>query len=328
MAEMTFRRATKKQSRLRMAIDGPSGSGKTFTSLIAAFVIAGEGGRVAVIDTERGSASKYADRFPEFDTLELETFSPQTYTEAIKIAGEAGYDVLIIDSLSHAWEGEGGALDQVDKMASRGGGNSYTAWKDVTPMHRRMVDAILQSPCHVIATMRSKMEYVLEADSKGRMVPRKVGLSPIQRQGTEYEFDIVADMDINHKLTVSKSRAPVMDGLEEVKPNARWFAPLRAWLMDGTAAEQAPPTFEPATPPAESVPWGAAEQSRFRELVTFSGPMGGMGLSKDELLRLVPEVVSPKSYGAYAVLGSVDEAVALVKERLAQELSKAGDANG
>jgi len=236
MPKLSFTRATKTQSRLRMALDGPSGSGKTFTALIGAFVLVGENGRVALIDTERGSASKYADRFPPFDTLELESFSPQTYTEAIKVAGEEGYDVLIVDSLSHAWEGEGGALDLVDRMASKGGGNSYTAWKDVTPMHRRMVDALLQSPCHIIATMRSKMEYVLEPDAKGKMVPRKVGMAPIQRQGMEYEFDIVVDLDINHKLIVSKTRCPAVDGAEEIKPGARWFVPIRGWLTDGAPA--------------------------------------------------------------------------------------------
>lgn len=313
---MTFQKATKRQARLRMAIDGPSGAGKTYTALIAAFVMAGEGGRVAVIDTERGSASKYADRFPEFDVLELTTFSPQTYTEAIKIAGESGYDVLVVDSLSHAWEGEGGALDQVDKMAARGGGNSYTAWKDVTPMHRRMVDAILQSPCHVIATMRSKMEYVLEPDSKGRMVPRKVGLSPIQRQGTEYEFDIVADMDINHKLVISKSRAPVMDGLEEVKPNARWFAPLKGWLMDGAPAVQAPPTPNG---------WSKAEQERFASIIFGEGE-DGMDLTKPDLVRLLPDMAQATTIAEFAALGSVDDVIALVKERLAQELSDGGEA--
>ena len=253
---MEFRKATKKQSRLRMAIDGPSGAGKTYTALIAAFALAGDGGRVAVIDTERGSASKYADQFPEFDVLELTTFSPETYTRAIKIADEAGYDVLVIDSLSHAWEGEEGALDQVDKRASRGGGNSYTAWRDVTPMHRRMVDAMLQSRCHLIATMRSKMEYVLEPDSKGRMVPRKVGLAPIQRQGIEYEFDVVADMDLNHKLVVSKTRCPAIDGQEEIKPQAQWFAPIVAWLTDGA------PLTETTSHPSSQSGGGAGEATR------------------------------------------------------------------
>ncbi|MHB0874543.1 MAG: ATP-binding protein [Anaerolineae bacterium] len=233
---LTIRRATKTQSRLRMTIDGPAGSGKTYTALVAAFAMAGDGGKVLVVDTERGTASKFVDQFPPYDTMNLEEFSPNTYTEALGIAGEANYDVCIVDSLSHAWEGEGGALDIVDKMKSRGGGNSMSAWKDVTPMHRRMVDALLRSPCHIIATMRSKMEYVLEPDEKGRVVPRKIGMAPIQRQGMEYEFDIVIDMDVNHKAVVTKARCPAMDGLEEIKPGARWFIPVRDWLSDGAPA--------------------------------------------------------------------------------------------
>jgi len=159
------------------------------------------------------------------------------------------------------------------------------------------------------------------------MVPRKVGLSPIQRQGTEYEFDIVADMDINHKLVISKSRAPVMDGLEEIKPSARWFAPLRDWLMDGAPAAASPsPSPDQQGGISDTRPaWSTAEQSAFRERVTFGAELGGMGISKDELLQLVPEVVAPKNFAAYSVLGSVGDAVATVKERLAKALSDGAD---
>lgn len=247
MVGLTFERATKKRSRLRMTIDGPSGAGKTFTALTFAFAL---GSRVAVIDTERGSASLYADVFPPFDVLELEAFGPDMYTRAIQAAGEAGYEVLVIDSLSHAWEGEGGALDLVDQAAARGRDNSYTAWRNVTPLHRRMVDAILQSPCHVITTMRSKTEYVLETNERGKQVPRKVGMAPIQRQGMEYEFSIVADMDIDHKMVVSKSRCSAVDGAVILKPTGEWMRPVVAWLSDGT---------EPTTAATEPVRVEAAE---------------------------------------------------------------------
>lgn len=315
--KLAFTRATKRQARLRLAIDGPSGSGKTFTGLVAAFAIAGKDGRVAVIDTERGSASKYADRFPAYDTLELTSFSPQTYTEAIRLAGESGYDVLVIDSLSHAWEGEEGALDLVDRAAARGRGNSYTAWKDVTPLHRRMVDAMLQSPCHVIATMRSKIEYILEPDAKGHVVPRKVGMAPIQRQGIEYEFDVVADMDLEHKIIVSKTRCPAIDGLVEVKPTARWFAPLRDWLQDGAPAQDPTPSSPPPGPQgglSDSRPaWSAEERRAFTAAV-----VEGMGLGMGDLKRLLPELTD----GArLSDLGTLDEVIALVKERQAAAMS-------
>mgnify|MGYP001393278694 FL=1 len=148
-----FKKATKKQVKARIAIAGPSGSGKTYTGLVAATALA-NGRQIAVIDTERGSASLYSDYF-EFDVLELEPpFSPQVYKQAIRAAEDAGYGVILIDSLSHAWEGEGGALDLADEATARQRTpNSYTAWREVTPLHREMVDAILQSKAHVVATM-------------------------------------------------------------------------------------------------------------------------------------------------------------------------------
>jgi hypothetical protein len=238
----TFRPATRKKSRLRMALDGPAGSGKTFSALRFAFAAGAK--RVAVINTESGAVEKYMGLAPDgipwnffVGELDIGNFSPSAYTEAIQFAGKNGFDWLIIDSLSHAWQGDGGALDQV----SRKGGNSYTAWKDVTPQHNRMVEAILRSPCHVIVTMRSKMEYVLEeqANREGRtvQVPRKIGMAPIQRAGMEYEFDVVADLDHTHTLTVSKSRCPDVDGLILVKPGPGFIEPIMAWLAEGTEVE-------------------------------------------------------------------------------------------
>lgn len=228
-----FKKATRQQSKLRLTIDGPAGSGKTYTALRFAHALV-NGGRIAYIDTERGSASKYVGEAPDgvtwdFDVLELTTFSPEKYTAAIEAAGKGGYSVLVIDSLSHAWEGVGGALEIKDRQ----GGNQWTAWRTVTPIHNRMVDAILQSPMHVITTMRSRMEYVQETDQNGKIVIRKVGLAPIQRPGMEYEFDLVCDMDWAHILRVSKTRCPaVVDKVVE-KPGPEFIAPVKAWLQSG-----------------------------------------------------------------------------------------------
>lgn len=231
----TFKRAERRETRLRMTLDGPSGSGKTYTALRFAHALA-NGGRIAVIDTEHGSAAKYAGESPDgvawdFDVVALKTFSPDRYTELINEAGKAGYAVLIIDSLSHAWEGTGGALEIKDRQ----GGNQWTAWRTVTPIHNRMVDSILQSPCHVITTMRSRMEYVQEQDANGKTVIRKVGLSPVQRPGMEYEFDIVADMDWSHILRVSKSRCSAVADLVVDKPGPGFIMPVVEWLTSGTA---------------------------------------------------------------------------------------------
>ncbi len=227
---MQFAKATKQQSKLRMALIGPSGSGKTYTALNIAKHM---GGRTALIDTERGSASKYADLF-DFDVLELHVFSPDTYREAIEAASAAGYDNLIIDSLSHAWMGKDGALEQVDKAAKRSGsGNTFTAWREVTPMHNAMVDAILQARCHVIATMRAKTEYIVEKDERGKTAPRKVGLAPVQRDGLEYEFDVVADMDLDNNMIVSKTRCPQLAGAVIPKPGEDVASILKEWTGNG-----------------------------------------------------------------------------------------------
>jgi hypothetical protein len=235
---MTFTKATKQKAKLRLALIGPSGSGKTYTALRIA---KGFGSRIAVLDTEHGSASKYAGQtLPEgpidFDTMEPTSFAPETYVEAIAAAEEAGYDVLVIDSLSHAWMGKDGALEAVDKAAAKSkSGNTFTAWRDVTPRHQRMIDAILGARVHIIATMRSKTEYVLEENSRGQKVPRKVGMAPVQRDGMEYEFDITADLDIEHRLIVSKSRCPSLDGAVIEKPGADVAEMLLSWLDDGEA---------------------------------------------------------------------------------------------
>jgi hypothetical protein len=238
-----FQKATRKQAKARIAIDGPAGSGKTYTSLVAATVLA-NGGKIAVIDTERGSASLYADEF-DFDVLELQTYNPKSYISAINEAEEAGYAVIVIDSLSHAWEGEGGILDMHDAATKRQNTqNSYTAWKDVTPIHREFVDRMLQSKCHIIATMRAKMEYSQEKDGNGKTVIRKIGLAPVQRAGTEYEFTVVCDMDVDHSLAVSKSRCKPLADKVVSHPDKKFFAILNDWLNSGEEAK--PMTIEQA----------------------------------------------------------------------------------
>lgn len=253
---MSFKKAERRRRKARIALDGPSGSGKTYSALRAAFAF---GGKVAVIDTEHGSASLYAGEAPdgtpwEFDTLELTNFSPDRYQRAIEEAAQGGYDVLVIDSLSHAWMGEGGALDLVDRAKTA---NKFAAWKDVTPLHRRMVDAILAAPLHVIATMRTKTEYVLESDERGRQVPRKVGLAPIQRDGCEYEFDVVADLNLEHIATVGKSRCSALQDARGVKPGPDFWRPMIQWL--DSAAE---------TPRANAVQIGMWDDHLHRKGIT------------------------------------------------------------
>jgi hypothetical protein len=235
-----FSKAVKERAKLRVAIDGPSGAGKTYTALVLATMIArNEGKRIAFVDTERGSASLYADKF-DFDVLELNSYSPKNYTNAIHSAEESGlFSVIVLDSMSHAWEGEGGALDLVDKASKRmQSENRFVGWKDVTPLQREFVDTMLMTSLHVIGTMRSKMEYVLEKDEKtGKNTVKKVGMAPIQRQGMEYEFTLVGDMDVNHNFIVSKTRIEELDGWIQQKPTERDFQIIMDWLKKGATPE-------------------------------------------------------------------------------------------
>ncbi len=244
-----FQTAVREQLKARVAIDGPSGAGKTWDMLVCLTALAGPNGKIAVIDTERGSARLYADFF-KFDVLELpmdhRMYSPAVYVEAIKAAEEAGYDAIGIDSLSHAWEGEGGALSLVDQAAAKNKGNSYVAWRNVTPLQTKLVDAMLQCKAHIVITMRSKMDYE-QVEENGRKVVRKVGMAPIQRAGMEYEFTMVCDVDVDHRLIVSKSRCAQLADRQVVKPDVKFFQELADWLEGG-----AEPTARPQSPTPET----------------------------------------------------------------------------
>jgi hypothetical protein len=237
-----FAKATKKKARLRLTFDGPAGSGKTYSALLLAKHL---GGRVALIDTEHGTASKYADLF-DFDTSELQVFSLDNYLKAIEGAKAARYDVLIVDSLSHAWSGKGGALEEVDRV---GGSNKFAnGWRTVTPKHNQLIDALLAFPGHVICTLRTKMEYLIE-DVNGKKVPRKVGMAPVQRDGVEYEFDVVADLSIDGNITITKTRCPSISGSAGLLKHAdvpTMAETLKAWLSDGVEPPPPPTANENA----------------------------------------------------------------------------------
>ncbi len=232
---MTFQKATKHQSKGRLALCGPSGSGKTYTALRVAQALKGDG-RIAVIDTEAGSASKYADLW-DFDVKELEEFSPATYIAAIHEAEGLGYSVIICDSISDAWEGEGGILDMHDTAARRTRSqNTYFAWKDVTPEHKALFNSLIRSSAHIIATMRSDTAYLIEMQ-EGKQVPVKVGTKPIQRKGTEYKFDVTVDLDLNLTATVGKTRCPELSKAVFHEAGENDLGKIfHDWLTDGAPA--------------------------------------------------------------------------------------------
>ena len=227
-----FTKATKAAAKLRAAVFGPSGAGKTFTSLRLA---TGIGGRIALIDSERRTASKYADRF-EFDVCDLGSgqHGISNYVSAIRAAGAAGYDVLIIDSLTHAWQE---LLTEIDAIAkARYHGNTWSAWSDGTPKQRALVDAILDFPGHVIATMRSKTEWTTDTNAKGKAAPRRVGLTPEQGKGIEYEFDMLFELSVEHILTVIKDRSGKFQDQVVSDPDEALGRSMAAWLDEGAPA--------------------------------------------------------------------------------------------
>ncbi len=225
-----FEKATKKKSKLKLALYGAAGSGKTYTALEIA---SGLGKRVAVIDTEHGSAAKYADLF-KFDVCELPSKTIDSYIKAIEFASNK-FDVLIIDSLTHGWQA---LCEEVEKLAqTKYRGNTWSAWSQGTPKQRRLIDAIVSSKCHIIATMRAKTEWTTSTNERGKSAPSRVGLAPEQGKGIEYEFDFLASITPEHVLTFEKSRAKNFQDRIIERPDKNTGIELAAWLDDGESIE-------------------------------------------------------------------------------------------
>ena len=230
---MEFKKAVKTKQWLRLAIDGISGSGKTYTALATADGMAeAMKGKIALIDSEHGSASLYADRFI-FDTLDLEEFQIENYIEALGAAAKAGYEIVIIDSTSHAWDA---LVERVERIAhQKFNGNTFRAWAEGTPLQKKLIEAMLSYPGHVIVTCRSKTEYSVDKDDKGKTTVKKVGTAAVQRQGFEYEFTMAMTMDSNHVGMVTKDRTGKFQDKFIDKPGKKFGEQLIAWLNEGAA---------------------------------------------------------------------------------------------
>lgn len=233
---MEIRKATRKKAKLRLGISAPTGAGKTYSSLLIA---SGIGQKVGLIDTENGSGDLYAEdkeikaALPGgYDIINMAApYDPSKYLLAIEAFEKENYDVIIIDSLSHAWSGAGGLLDKQGKETDRTG-NSYTAWRKITPQHNSLVDKIIQSPCHVIACLRAKTEYVQEKNEQGKTVVRKVGLAPVMRDGIEYEFTVFGELDQTHTFHASKDRTGTFGDTYQI-PSKAMGEDLLRWLNSG-----------------------------------------------------------------------------------------------
>lgn len=225
---MQIQKAERKQAKIKMALQGTSGSGKTMGALLIAFGLCGDWNKIAVIDTENYSASLYA-HLGGFSVVNITApFSPEKYMEAIRLCEKEGIEVIVIDSISHEWEGSGGILDIHSHMA----GNSFTNWGKLTPRHNAFVQAILQSHAHIIGTIRSKQEYVL-SERNGKQVPKKVGLKGVTRDGMDYEFTLVFDVDIKHNASASKDRTGLFMDKPEFKITPAVGEQILAWCQQG-----------------------------------------------------------------------------------------------
>lgn len=260
-----LQKAKRSLARIKLAIGGPSGSGKTMSSLLVAYgLIQAEHPdwtpamcweKICVIDTENNSACLYVGspvgntRIGEYYTIPMSApFEPTKYTDSIHAAEEAGMSVIIVDSYSHSWIGTGGALEKVGKIAARTG-NSYTAWRDVTPEQTKLLDCILQSPCHIICTIRAKTEYIQTKDNNNKTIIKNVGMGLQARDNTDYEFGVVYMLDSDHVANATKDRTGLFDG--------RYFTitpdtgkEIYAWLSSGAPEKPEPPKPVKAETPA------------------------------------------------------------------------------
>src|ERR1017187_7886096 len=283
------RKAEKRQVKLKLGIQGPSGSGKTWSALALAKNLWPEA-KVMLIDTENESASLYADNFT-FDTIPLDPpFESSRYEECIDYAVDNGYDVLIMDSISQEWDGDGGILRRKEEMDRRPGSNSFTNWATFTPEHTHFVEAIKQAPIHIIATMRSKQEYALEQNDKGKSRPVKLGFAPIQREGFDYEFTLVFDVQMDHKAVTIKNRTGLFGDKPINLADEKVAKQIKTWLEAGKAVEVSAPK-----PPAPLAPVPSAPFTPRPVAAAVAAKVDGWKLDGERLTCFVYEAQQRKS---------------------------------
>lgn len=226
---MKLQKAARKNAKMRLGISAVSGGGKTYSAILLAKGITGDLSKVAIIDTENGSASLYS-HLGEFNVLELSApYTPEKYVEAIKVCEQAEMELIIIDSITHEWDGKGGIIDISNSMT----GNSFTNWAKITPRHQAFIDAILQSPCHVITTVRRKQDYEMSRDNNGKTTVQKTGLKEVTREGFEYELTVNFNLDERHQCTASKDRTGMFMDQPQFVIDEGTGAMIRLWCTSG-----------------------------------------------------------------------------------------------
>lgn len=323
---LVFKKAQREQVRIKVSIAGPAGSGKTMSSLLMAYGLtksefpnlseAEVWEKICLIDTENGSGSLYVGKqvgsttIGAYNTIDLTPpFEPGVFVDAIHMAEEHGMNVIIIDSLSHAWAGVGGALDQQGKIAERSG-NSWTAWRSVTPQHNRLVDAMLQSPAHIIANMRAKMEYQQTTNDAGKKQVKAIGMGVVMREGIEYEFTVSFMLDYDHVANSTKDRTGIFDG-KYFTIDANTGKQMYQWLSSG--AVPTPKTEVPVPTPAPSAPDEQLEKAismidaLAKEKVKADG-------GKEAVAAVVEETIGTKNYKKCTDIQKLRELYSKLKE--------------
>jgi hypothetical protein len=231
---MQLRKATRQKAKIRLGLSAVAGGGKTYSALLIAKGMCGDWSKVALIDTENGSGDLYC-HLGDYNVLSLQApYAPEKYTEAIKACENAGMEVIIIDSITHEWDGKGGCLEIVDQLTQGSSHkNSYIAWGKVTPRHQAFIDSILQSKCHVITTVRRKQDYEMTKGNDGKIKVEKAGLKEITREGFEYELTVNLELDHGHHATASKDRTGLFSGKPEFIPSEATGQMIAEWCENG-----------------------------------------------------------------------------------------------
>lgn len=300
-----IRPAARQRVNLRLSIFGPSGAGKTMTALrIATGMTHIHPGKIGLIDSELGSSELYADRWP-FDVLHVPDHTTDTYISAIQEFARAGYEYLIIDSFSHPWEWLKTWVDTLAQAKYRG--NTWAAWNEGTPKQSALLNAILTYPGHVIATMRSKTEWSVDKNNSNK--PVRVGLSPQQRPGSEYEWTLLFELSVDHILTCIKDRSGKFQDVMITKPGEDLGAEIATWLQEG--ADPLPLVLPPTevTVPAQPDALAAIAQLLI-----------AIGLTREHASRRLPFL----SWLLDRPLSNITEVTAAEAERLHARLSDVG----
>jgi len=311
-----FQKAQRKKARLRLGIEGPSGAGKTYSALLIAKGLSPDG-KIAVIDTENNSASLYS-HLADFDVAELQPpFTPELYVELIQEAAQE-YDVLVIDSISHEWSGKGGILEIHDNMP----GNNFQNWAKVNPRHNAFMSAMLQAPCHVIATMRSKEQYILQENNQGKQEPKKAGMKEQQRDGVIYEFTTVISMDVSNQATRNKDRTELFQHNVWFVPTEKTGQVFRDWLESGvepqkpTQAAPPPDTAQGSGNGSQKPENGAQNKPTKKQFSRMGAVANELFESKQERLDSLNNWLENQSYQRVESASELtrDQAAAFIEE--------------